>query len=58
MTPLNKGLFTFASYNAGPGRVAQLRREYPAEKIIPALYGCSGLVDILTIDDVLVVPEI
>jgi membrane-bound lytic murein transglycosylase MltF len=27
MDPLNKGLFTFASYNAGPGRVAQLRRE-------------------------------
>jgi membrane-bound lytic murein transglycosylase MltF len=26
MTPLNKGLFTFASYNAGPGRVAQLRK--------------------------------
>jgi len=26
MTPLNKGLFTFASYNAGPGRIAQLRR--------------------------------
>ncbi len=25
MTPLNKGLFTFASYNAGPGRVKQLR---------------------------------
>jgi len=30
MTPLNKGLMTFASYNAGPGRVRQLRRE--AEK--------------------------
>jgi len=30
MTPLDKGLFTFASYNAGPGRVRQLRRE--AEK--------------------------
>ena len=30
MDPLNKGLFTFASYNAGPGRVRQLRRE--AEK--------------------------
>ena len=28
--PLNKALFTFASYNAGPGRVRQLRRE--AEK--------------------------
>ena len=30
LDPLNKGLFTFASYNAGPGRVRQLRRE--AEK--------------------------
>ena len=30
MTELNKGLMTFASYNAGPGRVRQLRRE--AEK--------------------------
>jgi membrane-bound lytic murein transglycosylase MltF len=30
MTPLNKLLMTFASYNAGPGRVRQLRRE--AEK--------------------------
>ncbi|HTS21009.1 MAG TPA: lytic transglycosylase F [Casimicrobiaceae bacterium] len=27
MTPLNKGLFAFASYNAGPGRIAQLPRE-------------------------------
>lgn len=27
MTQLNKGLFTFASYNAGPARVASLRRE-------------------------------
>ena len=27
MTPLNKGLFTFASYNAGPARVRQLRQE-------------------------------
>jgi membrane-bound lytic murein transglycosylase MltF len=30
MDPLNKGLFAFAAYNAGPGRVRQLRRE--AEK--------------------------
>jgi membrane-bound lytic murein transglycosylase MltF len=30
MDDLNKGLFTFASYNAGPGRVRQLRKE--AEK--------------------------
>jgi membrane-bound lytic murein transglycosylase MltF len=25
MDRLNKGLFTFASYNAGPGRIVQLR---------------------------------
>jgi len=30
MTKLDKGLFAFASYNAGPGRIRQLRRE--AEK--------------------------
>jgi membrane-bound lytic murein transglycosylase MltF len=30
MTPINKGLMTLASYNAGPGRIRQLRRE--AEK--------------------------
>jgi len=27
MDLLNKGLFTFASYNAGPGKVAQLRKQ-------------------------------
>jgi soluble lytic murein transglycosylase-like protein len=27
MTKLDKALFAFASYNAGPGRVAQLRKE-------------------------------
>jgi membrane-bound lytic murein transglycosylase MltF len=26
MTPLNAGLFAFAAYNAGPGRVSQLRK--------------------------------
>jgi len=26
MDPVNKALFAFASYNAGPGRVRQLRR--------------------------------
>jgi membrane-bound lytic murein transglycosylase MltF len=30
MTQIDKGLFAFASYNAGPGRIRQLRRE--AEK--------------------------
>ena len=27
MTPLNKGLMTFASYNAGPAKIRQLRQE-------------------------------
>src|SRR5262249_18454150 len=31
MTPIDKGLFCFAAYNAGPGRVAQLREK--AEKM-------------------------
>jgi hypothetical protein len=52
------GRMYLPAYRAGTEKVAQLRREYPAEKIIPALYGCSGLVDIRTIDDVLVGPEI
>jgi membrane-bound lytic murein transglycosylase MltF len=32
MTKLDKALFAFASYNAGPGRVARLRKE-AAEKV-------------------------
>ena len=27
MTPLDKALFSFASYNAGPARIARLRTE-------------------------------
>jgi len=30
MDDLNKALFTFAAYNAGPGRIRQLRREAQA----------------------------
>jgi hypothetical protein len=33
--------------------VAQLRRLHPAGEILPAIYGCSGLVDVVTIDEVL-----
>ena len=32
---LNKGLFAFASYNAGPGRVASLRKQAAAEGLDP-----------------------
>ncbi len=38
MDPLNKGLFTFASYNAGPGRIHQLRREATKEGLNPNLW--------------------
>lgn len=52
------GRMYLPAYRAGTEKVAELRRQYPSAKIIPALYGCSGLVDIATIDDVLAGPEI
>jgi hypothetical protein len=41
------------AYRAGTEAVAQLRRLHPAHEILPAIYGCSGLVDIVTIDEIL-----
>ena len=38
MDELNKGLFTFASYNAGPGRVRQLRREAAKRGLNPNVW--------------------
>jgi membrane-bound lytic murein transglycosylase MltF len=38
MDRLNKGLFTFASYNAGPGRVRQLRREAAKRGLDPNVW--------------------
>ena len=38
MTPLNKALFTFASYNAGPGRIAQMRREAKKRGLDPDIW--------------------
>lgn len=35
MDRLNKGLFTFASYNAGPGRISALRRKAAARGLDP-----------------------
>jgi membrane-bound lytic murein transglycosylase MltF len=35
MDPVNKGLFTFASYNAGLGRIAQLRKEAAKRALDP-----------------------
>jgi len=38
MDQLNRGLFTFASYNAGPGRVRQLRREAQKRGLDPNVW--------------------
>ena len=38
MDDLNKGLFTFASYNAGPGRIRQLRREAAQRELNPNIW--------------------
>ena len=38
MDRLNKGLFAFASYNAGPGRVRQLRKEAQSRGLDPNVW--------------------
>jgi membrane-bound lytic murein transglycosylase MltF len=38
MDQLNKALMTFASYNAGPGRVRQLRREAQKRGLNPNVW--------------------
>ena len=38
MDRLNKGLFTFASYNAGPGRIRQLRKETEKRGLDPNVW--------------------
>lgn len=38
MDDLNKSLFTFASYNAGPGRIRQLRRETEKRGLNPNVW--------------------
>lgn len=47
------GRMYLPAYRAGTDKVARLRRSFPAERLLPAIYGCNGLVDIDTIDLVL-----
>jgi hypothetical protein len=47
------GRMYLPAYRAGTEIVAQLRRLHPADEILPAIYGCSGLVDVVTIGEVL-----
>jgi hypothetical protein len=50
--PLN-GRMYLPAYRAGTEKVAALRRRHPPGKVIPALYQALGLVDVVTIDQVL-----
>jgi hypothetical protein len=43
-------------YRAGTQKVAALRREHPPEKLLPVLFGCHGLVDVVTVDQALAAP--
>lgn len=47
------GRMYLPAYRAGTEKVAALRRKYPAARVLPAIYGCLGLVDIQTVDHVL-----
>ena len=44
------GRMYLPAYRAGTMKVAALRRGYPAAKLLPALYGANGLVDIATLE--------
>jgi hypothetical protein len=47
------GRMYLPAYRAGTEKVAEWRRKYPAEKVLPVLYGCAGLVDVCTAEEVL-----
>ena len=44
------GRMYLPAYRSGTERVADLRRRYPATQVLPALYGCAGVVDITTVE--------
>jgi hypothetical protein len=48
------GRMYLPAYRAGTKKVAELRRAHKPEVFLPALYGACGLVDITTIDKLLV----
>jgi hypothetical protein len=47
------GRMYLPAYRSGTEKVAELRRTFPAERVLPAIYGCNGLVDIQTVDQIL-----
>lgn len=51
------GRMYLPAYRFGTELVARLRRDYPAQKVLPALYGCNGVVDALTVERAIGVGE-
>jgi hypothetical protein len=47
------GRMYLPAYRAGTEKVAEWRRKYPAEKVLPVIYGCLGMVDVCTAEEVL-----
>jgi hypothetical protein len=43
------GRMYLPAYRAGTEEVARLRGKHPPEAVLPALYGCRGLVDVVTV---------
>ena len=48
------GRMNLPAYRAGTKIVADLRRRHPDARVLPALYGCSGLVDVVTLPQAIV----
>ncbi len=44
------GRMYLPAYRAGTEKIAELRRTHPRQSVLPAIYGCNGLVDITTVD--------
>jgi len=47
------GRMYLPAYRTGTEKIAELRRKFSDERVLPAIYGCHGLVDIATVDEVL-----
>jgi len=47
------GRMYLPAYRAGTEKIAELRRTHGDDRVLPAIYGCKGLVDIRTVEAVL-----
>ncbi len=52
------GRMSLPAYLAGTEKVAALRRSHPPGRLVPVLYGARGLVDVVTVDEVLRDPDL